>query len=163
MAWECPRGLAATPTRAHGRVACIHGWRQEGDGKPRAKLTERIREGNVAGVEKGVGGRHGYRTWRPRLPPTLDSSHDPRQTGSVTKRFLCIPVQSTYECKTRGEEKGRCPPRGEADAHTRKPCHATMSSRAPSKPYLIATFLLRFQSLVVMSAGNTIRAILSQR
>jgi hypothetical protein len=37
--------------------------------------------------------------------------------GSVTKRFLCIPVQSTYECKTRGEERWHCPPRGEADAH----------------------------------------------
>src|SRR5215471_15055857 len=52
--------------------------------------------------------------------------------GSVTKRFLCIPVQSTSECKTRGEEQWHCPPRGEADAQTRKPCHATMRSRAPS-------------------------------
>jgi hypothetical protein len=25
--------------------------------------------------------------------------------GSVTKRLLCIPVQSTYQCKTRGEER----------------------------------------------------------
>ena len=64
--------------------------------------------------------------------------------GSVTKRFLCIPIQSTYECKTRGEEQWHCPPRGEADAQTRHPFHAEMSSRAPSKPCLIATFLLRF-------------------
>ena len=65
--------------------------------------------------------------------------------GSVTKRFLGIPVQSTYECKTRGEGKWHCPPRGKADAHTRKPCHAPMSSRAPSKPCVIAPFLFRFQ------------------
>jgi hypothetical protein len=65
--------------------------------------------------------------------------------GSVTKRLLCLPVQSIYECQTRGEEQGHCPPRGEADAQTRKLCHAKMRSRAPSKPYLIATFLLRFQ------------------
>src|SRR4029434_5127148 len=37
--------------------------------------------------------------------------------GSVTKRVLCILVQSAYECKTRREERGPCPPRGEADAH----------------------------------------------
>src|SRR5215472_17486502 len=37
--------------------------------------------------------------------------------GSVTKRLLCIPVQSTHECKTRREERGPCPPRGEANAH----------------------------------------------
>jgi hypothetical protein len=37
--------------------------------------------------------------------------------GSVTKGLLCIPVQRTYECKTRGEERRHCPPRGEADAH----------------------------------------------
>ncbi len=43
--------------------------------------------------------------------------------GSVTKRLLCLPVQSTYECKTRGEEQWHCPPRGEADAQTRMPCH----------------------------------------
>jgi hypothetical protein len=65
--------------------------------------------------------------------------------GSVTKRFLGIPIQSTYECKTRGEGKWHCPPRGKADAQTRKPCHATMGSRAPSKPCLIAPFLLRFR------------------
>src|SRR6266446_5077787 len=65
--------------------------------------------------------------------------------GSVTKRLPCIPIQSTYECKTRGEEKWHCPPRGEANAHTRKTCHAKMNSHAPSKPCLIATFLLRFR------------------
>src|SRR5262249_29367857 len=43
-------------------------------------------------------------------------------SGSVTKRLLCIPVQSPSACKTRGEEQWHCPPRGEADAHTRKPC-----------------------------------------
>jgi len=64
--------------------------------------------------------------------------------GSVTKRLLYISVQSIYECKTRGEEQWHCPPRGEADAQTRHPFHAEMSSRAPSKPCLIATFLLRF-------------------
>src|SRR5882672_109860 len=64
--------------------------------------------------------------------------------GSVTKRVLCIPVQSTYECKIRGEEQWHYPPRGEADAQTRKPCHVKMSSRSPSKPCLRATFLLRF-------------------
>jgi hypothetical protein len=63
------------------------------------------------------------------------------QAGSVTKRFLGLPVQSTYECKTRGEEKWHYPPRGEADAQTRKLCHAKMRSRAPSKPCLRATFL----------------------
>src|SRR4030095_985554 len=65
--------------------------------------------------------------------------------GSATKRLLCISVESTDECKTRGEEKWHCPPRGEADVQTRHPFHAKMSSRAPSKPCLIATFLLRFQ------------------
>ena len=65
-------------------------------------------------------------------------------TGSVTKRLLCISVESPYECKTRREEQWHCPPRGEADTYTRHPCHAKMSSRAPSKPCLIATFLLRF-------------------
>src|SRR5206468_3086488 len=64
--------------------------------------------------------------------------------GSVTKRLLCIPVQSTYRYKTRGEEQWHGPPRGETDAQTRKTCHAKMNSHAPSKPYLIATFLLRF-------------------
>src|SRR5262245_32933573 len=44
--------------------------------------------------------------------------------GSVTKRLLCNPIQSTYACKTRGEERGHCPPRGEADAHN-----------SPSMPY----------------------------
>jgi len=66
--------------------------------------------------------------------------------GSVTKRFLCIPIQSTYECKTRGEEQWHGPPRGEADAHIRNPFQAKMRSRAPSKLCLIATFLLRFHS-----------------
>src|SRR5215468_10255463 len=66
------------------------------------------------------------------------------ELGSVTKRLLCISVESTYECKTRGEEKWHCPPRGEADAQTRHPFHAKMISRALSKPCLIATFLLRF-------------------
>jgi 6-phosphofructokinase 1 len=37
--------------------------------------------------------------------------------GSVTKRLLCIPVRSTYQCKTRGKERWHCPPRGEADEH----------------------------------------------
>jgi hypothetical protein len=64
--------------------------------------------------------------------------------GSVTKRLLCLPVQSIYECQTRGEEQGHCPPRGEADAQTRKLCHAKMRSRAPSKPYVIAAFVFRF-------------------
>src|SRR5215510_9192741 len=64
--------------------------------------------------------------------------------GSVTKRVLCIPLQSTYECKTRGEEQWPCPPRGEADAQPRHPFHAKMNSRALSKPCLRATFLLRF-------------------
>ena len=64
--------------------------------------------------------------------------------GSGTKRLLCIPVQSTYQYKTRGEEQWHCPPRGEADAHTRKPCYAEMGLRAPSKPCLRATFSFRF-------------------
>src|SRR5215470_9113638 len=64
--------------------------------------------------------------------------------GSVTARLMCIPIQSTYEYKTRGEEQRHCPPRGKADAQTRHPCHAKMSSRAPSKPCLSATFLLCF-------------------
>jgi len=38
-----------------------------------------------------------------------DPAYAPRY-GSVTKRLLCIPVQSTYECKTRGEERWHCPP-----------------------------------------------------
>ena len=38
--------------------------------------------------------------------------------GSVTKRLLCIPVQRPEECKTQGEERWHCPPRGEADAQT---------------------------------------------
>ena len=60
-----------------------------------------------------------------------------------------MPVQSTYECKTRGEEQWHGPPRGEADAHTRNPFHAKMRSRAPSKLCLIATFLLRFLCLTL--------------
>jgi hypothetical protein len=40
-----------------------------------------------------------------------------RTTGSVSQRLLCIPVQSTSEGKTRGEERRHCPPRGAADAH----------------------------------------------
>jgi hypothetical protein len=47
--------------------------------------------------------------------------------------------------RARHEEKRHCPPREEADAQTRHPFYAQMSSRAPSKPCLIATFLLRFQ------------------
>src|SRR5215813_2603491 len=35
----------------------------------------------------------------------------PTGLGSVTKRLLCIPVESPYECKTRGEERGRRGPR----------------------------------------------------
>jgi hypothetical protein len=76
-----------------------------------------------------------------RTPPHGDKR---RGDGSVTKRVLCIAVESTYECKTRGEEPWHCPPRGEADTYTRHPFHAKMSSRAPSKPCLRATFLLRF-------------------
>jgi hypothetical protein len=63
------------------------------------------------------------------------------RSGSVTQRFLCIPVQSTTECTTRGKEPWHCPPKGEAEAHTRKPCHAKMSSRAPAKPCVRATFV----------------------
>jgi len=47
----------------------------------------------------------------------LTSELDEMWSGSVTKRLLYIPVQSTYKCKTRREERGSCPPRGEADAH----------------------------------------------
>ena len=43
--------------------------------------------------------------------------HNSYASGSVTKRLLCIPIQSTYECKTRGEERWHCPPKGEADVH----------------------------------------------
>jgi hypothetical protein len=64
--------------------------------------------------------------------------------GSVTKRLLCIPVQSPSERQIRGEEQWHCPPRGEVDAQTHHPCHAKMSSRAPWKPCLRATFLFRF-------------------
>src|SRR5215467_5602709 len=35
--------------------------------------------------------------------------------GSVTKRLLGIPVQSTSQCKTRKEEREHCPPSGAAD------------------------------------------------
>jgi hypothetical protein len=38
--------------------------------------------------------------WRARYRP-----------GSVTKRLLCLPVQSTSECKTRGEERWHGEPR----------------------------------------------------
>ena len=51
----------------------------------------------------------------------------------------------TYERQTRGAEQWHDPPRGEVDAPTRYPCYAKMRSRAPSKPCLIAPFLLRFR------------------
>ena len=35
--------------------------------------------------------------------------------NTTTKRLLCIPVQGTYQCKTRGEERSHCPPSDEAD------------------------------------------------
>ena len=54
------------------------------------------------------------------LPP----SHDAYQHGSVSKRLLCLPVQSPQECTTRREERWHCPPRGEAAAH-----------HAPSMPW----------------------------
>src|SRR4029450_11592021 len=77
--------------------------------------------------------------------------------GSVTKRLLCIALQSTYKCKTRGEEQWHCPPRGEADPHTRNPFHATSSSRAPAKACLIASCVLRFQRcLLFRYCGNPI-------
>jgi hypothetical protein len=55
-------------------------------------------------------------------------------------------TQEMLPLRARHEEKSKwhCPPGGEADAHTRHLCPATMRSRAPSKPCLIATFLLRF-------------------
>src|SRR5262249_15973826 len=31
--------------------------------------------------------------------------------GSVTQRVLCLPIRSTSECKTRGEERWHCGPR----------------------------------------------------
>jgi hypothetical protein len=31
--------------------------------------------------------------------------------GRITPRLLCLPVQSTSECKTRGEERWHCGPR----------------------------------------------------
>jgi hypothetical protein len=78
----------------------------------------------------------------PSLPASLSA-----WIGSGTQRLLCLPVQSTSERQTRGEEQWHGPPRGEADAHTRNPFHAKMRSRAPSKLCLIATFLLRFHPL----------------
>jgi hypothetical protein len=32
--------------------------------------------------------------------------------GALTKRLLCIPVERTYESKTRGEEQWHCGPHG---------------------------------------------------
>src|SRR5216683_2442799 len=60
-----------------------------------------------------------HREMFPRIWPWHKTSalSPPMCAESVTKRLLCIPVQSTYECKTRREERGLCPPRGEADAH----------------------------------------------
>jgi hypothetical protein len=58
------------------------------------------------------------RSSKPRLRSwTAENGH-----RSVTKRLLCSPLQSTYECKTRREEQWHCPPRGEADAQTCTPC-----------------------------------------
>ena len=65
--------------------------------------------------------------------------------GSVTKRLLCIHVQSTYECKTRGEERGTVLHEVKPMHTTRNQFHSKMRSHAPSKPSLIATFLLRFR------------------
>jgi hypothetical protein len=60
--------------------------------------------------------------------------------GSVPQWVRCIAVQSTAAWQTRGAEPWHGPPRGEADAHTRTPCHATMRARAPAKACVRATF-----------------------
>src|SRR5215467_11968270 len=65
----------------------------------------------------------------------------------------------THEDPTRAlvEEQWHGPPQGEANAHTHHPCQATMSSRAPSQPCLLATFLFRFQrGLLFCYRGNPI-------
>ena len=66
--------------------------------------------------------------------------------GSVTKRLLCIPVQSTYKCTTRGEERGTGLQEVKPIRTSRNHFHSTMRSHAPSKPCLIATLLLRFRT-----------------
>src|SRR5215471_11073600 len=130
-AWPCRGGAGAGPTtRRRCRPHCA---------STRPRQCRAVRTAQSAPARRDVG-RSLCAEWR----PAVLSSRCYTCTGSVTKRLLCIPVLSTYECKTRGEEKWHCPPRGEADAQTRKPCHAQMSSRAPSKPCLRATFLLRF-------------------
>src|SRR4029450_8547921 len=71
--------------------------------------------------------------------------------GSGTKRLLCILVQSTSECKTRGEERGTGIQEVKSIRTTRNQFHSQRRFRAPSKPCLIATFLLRFQRSRVMA------------
>src|SRR5262249_23406735 len=72
-------------------------------------------------------------------PPSLPASMS-ACLGSVTQRWLCLPVQSTSARQTRGEQ-WHCPPRGEGEAPPRPPCHAKRSARAPAQPCLLATFL----------------------
>src|SRR5262249_5900644 len=40
----------------------------------------------------------------------IADTHVPEAAGSVTKRLLCLPVQSTSECKRRGEKRGHWGP-----------------------------------------------------
>jgi hypothetical protein len=49
-------------------------------------------------------------------------------TGSVTKRFLCIFVQSAHECKTCGEERRYCLPEVKPMRTTRNQFHGKMRS-----------------------------------
>ena len=134
-----PQGYRARPGVAQAyRVtyrACLgrdNAWLHHPGGRAMRLLT-RLADGLDARVASVGNLSHLLEPWRRKSPSC---------GGSITKKLLCIPVQSTSECKTRGEEQWPCPPRGEADAQTRKPCHAKMRSRAPSKPYLIATFLI---------------------
>src|SRR5712691_4083286 len=73
----------------------------------RCQGERHVREVAVATIiqERQRGNEDRHQRWA-RLERT-----DLFALGSVTKRFLCIPVPSTYECKTRGEERLPCGPR----------------------------------------------------
>src|SRR5215813_6228461 len=57
---------------------------------------------------------------------------------SVTTRLLCIPVQSPYQCKTRGEEREYYPPSGAADVD-----HSPSMPWQDALPYTFAAVLDR--------------------
>src|SRR5215471_8366730 len=73
------------------------------------------------------------------------------QLGSVTKGCCASLSRAPMSARHEGKRGGPVLHEGKPMHTTRHQCHSKMRSHAPSKPCLIATFLLRFRHTLQMT------------